>query len=390
MKKLLLLLVGISLLLPACNQDDYEYSYAQPVNLNDGIAIGNIDDTDINVSLINKAVEKVHAGKFNEIHSFLIYKDNKLILEEYFPGYKYQWDGPKYHGEFVDWNPEMRHNIMSCTKSFTSACINIAIREGFIENVNQSIFDYLPAHQRYKTDNREYITIEHLLTMTSGLAWNEWNAPHGTNANDIDRLYFDCSEDPVACVLERPLVSIPGESFTYNGGGIIVLGEILRYASGMNIEEFADKYLFDILGIENTYWWKFPDGTYENAGSLEMTPRSMLKLGILYINNGVWHDKQIIDPEWVHKSSVIYNNNRDIKVPIEDSGINGYGYTWWISDFEVSGKNIHMYRANGWGGQVIMVIPDLDMVVVLTSGNWAGKSKLFKLMKKYVLPAVVQ
>jgi CubicO group peptidase (beta-lactamase class C family) len=98
---------------------------------------------------------------------------------------------------------------MSCTKSVTSACIGIAIDKGYIQNVHQSIFDYLPDHQQFNTGDKSSISIEHLLTMTSGLQWNEWNAPHGTAANDADRLYFECYNDPVSCVLERPLVSTP-------------------------------------------------------------------------------------------------------------------------------------------------------------------------------------
>ncbi|HCC69717.1 MAG TPA: hypothetical protein DEQ09_00975 [Bacteroidales bacterium] len=113
-----------------------------------------------------------------------------LVLEEYFKGHRYQWDAPGYHSDMVQWDKDMMHKIMSCTKSFTSACIAIAIEEGFIDNVNRSIFDYLPGHHQYKSGGKEDITLEHLLTMTSGLEWNEWNAAHDTSANDIDRIYF--------------------------------------------------------------------------------------------------------------------------------------------------------------------------------------------------------
>ena len=114
----------------------------------------------------------------------------------------------------------------------------------------------------------------------------------------------------------------------------------------------------------------------------------MLKFGALYLNNGNWKGEQIIAPEWVEKSSAVYKNNVGINLPIEDSGINAYGYTWWISELDYNDKKIKMYRANGWGGQTIMVLPELDMVVVFTSGNWAGKSKLFKILNNYLLPSV--
>lgn len=114
----------------------------------------------------------------------------------------------------------------------------------------------------------------------------------------------------------------------------------------------------------------------------------MLKFGVLYLHNGDWNGEQIVPKDWIKKSSTVYHNNYGIQLPLEDSGRNGYGYTWWISELDHNGQKIKMYRANGWGGQTIMVLPDLDMVVVFTSGNWAGKSKLFKLLNNYVLPAV--
>lgn len=140
-------------------------------------------------NLIAKAVGRICRGKYKELHSMLIYKNDKLVLEEYFSGHKYQWDAQGYRGELVNWNRDMFHSTMSCTKSFTSACIGIAVYQGFIADVHQSIFDYSPDHQYLKTDNREYITIEHLLTMTSGLAWDEWGAAHGGNYSAKSSLF---------------------------------------------------------------------------------------------------------------------------------------------------------------------------------------------------------
>ena len=113
-----------------------------------------------------------------------------------------------------------------------------------------------------------------------------------------------------------------------------------------------------------------------------------MKFGVTYLNNGVWNGNRILSEEWVQKSYTNYNNNSDIKVPIEDTGRNGYTYTWWTSELSYQGKKIFTYRANGWGGQSIIVIPDLDMVVVFTGGNYAARSSLFKIVKNYILPAM--
>ena len=387
--KINLLLIALFVLTDVSCDDlfkDFEYNYQVPELQNDGLLVGAAEDSQIDTGYLVDAVNAIERGKYNEIHSMLIYRNDKLVFEEYFEGHKYQWDAKNYHGELVQWDRTMKHPVMSCTKSVTSACIGIAIDKGFIKSVHQSIFDYLPEHQNLKTNNKEYITIEHLLTMTSGLAWDEWNAAHGGQlTNDYDHLYV--VDDQISTVLERPWWAAPGEFFTYNGGGIIILGEILKNATGMNMDEFAQKYLFEPLGIESASWWSYPNGRLETASSLSISPRDMLKIGALYLNNGNWNGEQIISWEWVEKSSTVYKNNVGINLPIEDSGLNGYGYTWWISELNYHGEPLKMYRANGWGGQTIMVLPELEMVVVFTSGNWASKSKLFKILNSYILPA---
>ena len=387
--KTILFFIILSFLNISCSRGLREYQgYNPPENLNDGLKVGTLKEAGIDSGKILKATQKIQEGKFGEIHSLLIYKDNMLAFEEYYAGHEYKWDAPGYQSEWVQWDKTMLHQIMSCTKSVTSACIGIAVDKGYIKNVHQSIFDYLPNYSQYKTNGRENIAIEHLLTMTSGLQWDEWHAPHATAANDIDRLYIECYEDPLSCVLERPLVSAPGEAFTYNGGGMIVLGEILRNAAGMNIVEFSKKFIFEPLGIDTFRWDGFPNGIIETGGGLLLRPRDMMKFGVTYLNDGIWNDNRIISSDWVQKSSTIYGNNRKINLPIEDSGKNGYGYTWWISEVGKYGKKTKMYRANGWGGQVIMILPEKNTVIVFTCGNYTSRSKLFKILDKYLLPAV--
>ena len=386
MKNLILLISICSLI--SCNNCPSVYSYQAPEFENEGLNVGTLNQVGMDSLKIANLVDCIYAEKYGQIHSVLIYKDSLLVFEKYFEGHKFKWDGPNYYGEWVKWNKTTPHQIMSCTKSFVSACIGIAIDQGYIKSVHQSIFNFLPEHQQYRSDGRENITIEHLLTMTSGLQWDEWHAAHATSANDIDRLYIECWENPLNCVFERPLVAKPGEEFTYNGGGLIALGEILKNATGMNLIEFGKAHLFEPLGINNIQWDTFPKGEVEAGGGLHLTPRDMLKFGIMYLNNGVWNGEQIINEDWVEKSATAYRNNSGIKLPIEDSGKNGYGYTWWISEVDDGSHNTQMYRANGWGGQVIMVLPKKNAVVVFTSGNYSSKSRLFKMLERYILTAM--
>jgi len=379
----LLMMLGCS----GCNSSLPQVHYQQPLGLNDGLAVGTLEEVGLDSSKIMAAESRIRAGKHGEVHSILLHKNGKLVFEEYFYGHTYKWSAPGYHGEMVQWDKEKLHPIMSCTKSFTSACIGIAVDKGQIESVHQSIFDYLPDHQQFRVGGKENITIEHLLTMTSGLAWNEWNAAHGTSANDIDRIYLECSDDPIKCVLERSLKHTPGDKFTYHGGGLIILGEILRNATGMNIDEYSMTHLFGPLEVDSTVWYQFDNGSIATGGSLRLSSRDMLKLGITYLNNGMWNNQRILSENWVEKSSTVYHSNKGIKIPIEDSGKNEYAYTWWMSNLPYSGGKTPMYRAGGWGGQAIMVYPELDMVVVFTGGNYSSRSTLFKIVKNHILPA---
>lgn len=391
MKKTILLISILSLLLvlfAGCESEPaIQYTYTPPENINDGLDVGTLNEVNIDSALVEKAVNDINRGKYKEVHSILIFKDNKLVLEEYFTGHKYQWDAPKHHGELVTWDRDMLHVIMSDTKSITSTCIGIAIDKGFIESVHQSIFDYLPEHQHLNTDGKDKITIEHLLTMTSGLEWDEWGAPLSSSNNDIVGIWFS-DKDPLSFILERPLADEAGTSFTYSGGNMIVLGEIIKYATNMSIDEFSGKYLFKPLGIDSFNWYnRFENGVIETGGGLELTPRGMAKIGATFLNRGVWNGEQIISEQWVEKSTISFGDNKGINVPGTAKKNVGYSYSWWTKTFSASGKEIHMFYAGGWGGQNIMVFPESNAVVVTTGGTYVSSTRIFTLLEKYIIPA---
>lgn len=243
MIKVILLIAILSLLFISCKQDASTLrTYQIPEKIDDGLEVGFLEEVNIDQTLIEKAVNDIDRGKYGEVHSILIYKDSRLVVEEYFDGHKYQWDASGHHGELVTWNRDMLHCIHSDTKSITSVCIGIAIDNGFIDSVNQSIFDYLPKHQHLNTDGKGKITIEHLLTMTSGFEWDEWNASLSSTSNDTIGIWFS-DKDPITFVLERPLVSELGTRFTYSGGNTHILSEIINNSTGLNLAEFSEKYL---------------------------------------------------------------------------------------------------------------------------------------------------
>lgn len=378
----------------ACSSDSStQYSYQPPPQMGDGLAVGSLDEVGLDVGLLAEAVDGIEDGRYGEVHSMLIYKDNRLVLEEYFPGHDYQWDAPNFHGDLVNWDWEKEHNIHSVGKSITSASVGIAIDEGFIESVDQSIFDYLPDYQHFNTAGKGQITIEHLLTMTSGLEWDEWGTSYSNEGNDVIALWLDC-DDPIACILQKPLVSEPGTSFTYSGGNMVLLGEIIKNATGMDIEAFSAAYLFQPLGIEPVAWSWINDDVIYAGGDQYLTPREMLKFGITYLNDGMWDGQQIIPKQWVETSAAPYSgnswfNNALRPIPPDDGtrGERGYAYTWWTHEFSHGGKKIPTYWATGFGGQKIIVFSEQEAVVVFTSGNYNMASTNATILNDYIIPA---
>ena len=389
--KALFILLPFIVLITACEKDYSSlFPYTAPINIQDGLEVGDLDEVNMDESLLSKATGLIHDGKYGEIHSMLIYKDEKLVFEEYFPGHQYQWDAPGFKGDYVDWDMDMPHCIHSDTKSITSLCIGIAIDKGFIESVQQSIFDYLPDYQQFKINDKEYITIEHLLTMNSGLLWEEWDIALSSIENDQIGIWF-WEDGPMDYVLRREFVAEPGTRFNYSGGDIQILAEILKNATGMPLDEFSEKYMFDPLGITSFDWWLvFDTGEIQAAGGLKLAPRDMIKIGAMMLNNGIWNETRIISEEWISKCKDHHPGNTDIKIPGEDLGRVGYSYTWWTKDFSYNDENISMYFAVGWGGQKIIVMPALDMVFSFTGANYTSKVHDFEIIEKFILPSISQ
>lgn len=395
MMRALLAIAVVSLLVAGCSSASYgQYSLQPPETIGDGLTVGTLNAVEMDSDLLSEAAARITAGDYGEVHSLLIHKDGRLVLEEYFPGHTYKWDAPGFHGAMVDWDEHEPHNIHSVGKSITSASVGIAIDQGFIESVNESIFEYLPDHQHLRADAKEDITIEHLLTMTSGLAWDEWGASYSDTDNDMIRLWLTC-DDQIACVLEAPLESDPGTEFTYSGGNMVLLGAIIEDATGMDIEQFSGQYLFDPLDIDPPDWGRFPSGIIDASGDQYLTPRDMVKLGVTYLNQGVWNGQQVIPARWVDKSATPYEGNswqnsflRSMPPGDNTRGQRGYSYTWWTHDYSHSGTAFPAYFALGFGGQKIYVFPEQDAVVVFTAANYATADTTTKILTEYVIPAM--
>lgn len=379
----------LSLIILGCKcEPKVKYSYHSPEYSKDGFEVGSLEEVNIDSVLLKNAVDNINCGKYDEVHSMLIFKDNKLVFEEYFPGHRYQWDAPNHQGEWISWDKSMLHDVKSASKSITSTSIGIAIDKGFIKSVHQSVFDYLPNHQHLKNDGRENITIEHLLTMTSGLEWHEWGESLSSETNDIVGIWFQ-DKDPVTFILEKPMIHNPGTTFNYSGGNTIILGEIIKNATHQELDKFSEEYIFKPLEIDSSSWGnRYNNGVIEAGGGLEITPRDMVKIGVLYLNNGVFNGEQIVSKQWIEKCTTPYSNNTNIIIPGHASGSNAYSYSWWLKSYTKSGEDMNILHAVGWGGQEIIILPELNTVVVFTGGNYVSNVKVFEILEKYILPAI--
>jgi CubicO group peptidase (beta-lactamase class C family) len=366
--------------LTACNnrlrKNNY-YSYSMPQNLNDGIPTGNLTEAGIDPQKIKKLTQLILADSIPNIHSLLIEKDGKLVYENYFSGDDERWG--KNLG-YISHAANDLHDIRSISKSVVSACIGIAVEQHLIKSIDQPIFSFFPEYERYATGQKKNITIRHLLTMSSGLEWNEEDNGKSENCES----HMEHSQNPVEYILSRPLANNPGTSWNYNSGGTQILAAIIKKVSGQNIDEFAAKNLFIPLSIQNHQWVKMDGGDPAAASGLRLTSRDLLKFANLYFNDGIYDNRQILPKNWIDSSF-----NASIKRSSdEDSG--AYGYQFWIDNDSIKGKSLTYQVAKGNGGQRIFFFKDYQMIVIVTAGNYhkSLKNDSHALVVAYVIPAV--
>jgi CubicO group peptidase (beta-lactamase class C family) len=371
---LLPVVLACTILLVSCAPSQ---TSSAPERTGDGWQTASLSEVGISEEKIDQAVACVDDGTYQNIHSILIVKGGKLVFEEYFDGYAFDYDGDAYRGEFTEFDIDTTHNLASVTKSFTSALVGIAIDQGLIEGVDGRVFAFFPEYASLNDEKKDAITLYHLLTMTSGLEWNEMALSYGDTRNDLIQLFI--VPDPKEYILSKPVVSEPGTEWYYNGGGTNLLGEIIREASGLRIDHFAQKHLFAPLGITDYEWDYINSDMVHASGNLRLRPRDMAKFGYLFLNQGVWRGERIISEEWVEEST---------KGHVSLSWTGEYGYQWWLKTYRSGSTSVDSFYAAGWGGQRIIVFPSLDMVVVFTGGNYVGREPVDEIVVHYILPAV--
>jgi CubicO group peptidase (beta-lactamase class C family) len=353
------------------------YEYTTPEQLDDGWACADLADAGIDKEKMCEFIKRIVQGKHDDIHSLLIVKDGKLILEEYFAT-KGKRFGPVVTGLFRN----KLHHLASTTKSVLSTLIGISIDRGQISSVDESIHPFLPHYSILFTEEKKQIQIKHMLTMTAGFEWEQFKYPWDDPRNNGTAMYR-CG-DVIAYVLGRPMVSEPGETFTYSNGVPTVMGAVLKNACGMEADAFAEKVLFGPLGISKYLWTRYPDGSVQTDGGLALCSRDLARIGQLFFNRGKWDGKQIVSENWIEEST-------KRRITLKGFMSWGYGYHWMQVDMKYKGNMIHSYFVPGDGGQLLSVFPGLNMVIVFTAGNYGSdvKAVCYNMIYYNILPAVL-
>lgn len=317
------------------------YSYNKPEQIDNYLMTDSIFKFVKDSTAFYNFIDRILQQKSGHLESILIIKDGKLILEEY----------------FFDYNPTKLHRINSCTKSITSLLLGISLYRSGTKNVDQSIFNFLPQYKLYQTRANEKITLKHLLTMTAGF-------------NEEDDFEDNGPENFIRYVLNSKMDTNPGEKFRYSGKCSNLLGGIIYNLEKKQTDEFAKEVLFSKLDIIEFNWEK-ENGVVPCDAGLKLYPRDMAKIGLLVLNNGKWNDEQIVPKEWIDESTKPY---------VAESEFFDYCYQWWYRSkgnkswwndpFRGSKSEHDMFLALGAGGQYIMVIRELNMVVVTTSSDY--------------------
>jgi len=264
-----------------------------------------------------------------------------------------------------------KHFLFSTTKSILSILVGIAIDKGYIENVAQPVLDFFPHRSVANLDERKRsLTLEHLLTMTSGFdCCEDNNETFNRMAGSWDWLQF---------ALDLPVTGTPGETFEYCNANSHLISCILTETTGLSAHDFAEAYLFGPLGIDDVTWNSDPQGRSIGCTGLWMKPRDLAKIGLLCLEGGRWDGEQVVSSSWIEASI-------QPRTACNDYGYrNGYGYQWWIGN-----ESDGWYLTSGYQGQHLFVLPEQKIVVVFTGSNSQTNNNLFeRFVRNQLLPAL--
>jgi CubicO group peptidase (beta-lactamase class C family) len=317
------------------------------------------EDKLIDRDALCRMVDQLAASSTANVHAVLVARGGKLVFERYFRGSDEIYS--RRVGN-VTFDADTLHDMKSVSKSVASLAVGIAIDRGLIPSVNEPIFSFFTELSDLRSSEKERIQLLHALTMSMGLQWVEATPATGDYNNDEARMHM--APDPRRYVLGLAMTAPAGKEFFYNTGALTLVSAIIRKATGRPLDEFARATLFEPLGITGVEWIRVKGDT-DAGGGLRLRPRDMAKIGQLVLSGGRWNDRQIVSKGWIEASTA---------PKIEATGGLFYGYLWWLGWSLLNGCEVHWAGALGRGGQSIRIVPELDLVVVVTAGYYQDYS----------------
>ncbi len=364
-----------------------QYEYRVPVETGDGWRTASLVDMGMDTDPFVRLMNRLDATENHLIHSILVVIGGTLVFEEYFDGTDLNlFDEDMMVGctlcfEEKHFTRDELHFTASVTKSVTAQVFGVAIDRGYISGTDATMVSFFPEYPHLVTPQKDQITVHHILSMTSGLPFDERTFPISDSRNDAFQLFV--TDDPLAFMLGRDVAHPPGSTYQYNSGTTVLLGEIIRRAAGQSLPSFAEEHLFAPLGITSYQWadcLEAPDVSFASGG-LYLRPRDMAKIGQLMLQDGVWNGHRVLSSDWVQRSVTKATDVTD------GSGIDGYGYQWKLRRY----RGLDAYYASGWGEQFVVVIPEEKLVYVQTSGRYGGERIPVlhdAVIEGYVIPAI--
>lgn len=256
---------------------------------------------------------------------------------------------PYYRGRAV-------HSLQSVTKSVSATLLGIALERGEIPDLSVPLLDYFRDYDTRGVDERlRRATLEDLLTMRTGIEWHEQDRPLDSTNTTIR---LERSDDWIQFTLNQPSDAAPGEKWTYNSGGSHLMSGVIRSATGMTIDQYAEAHLFGPLGIGDYHWKKTPRGLPDTEGGLYLEPDALARIGYLYLRGGLWEQEQLLGAGFVQAATTAQADS------VNGLGW-GYGYQWWRVDEE----GFEIWAGLGFGGQYLLVFPREDLVAVVNGWN---------------------
>lgn len=344
------------------------YRYAKPLQLKDGWPVATVEDVGISRPGIESFVQKLidlpmDSLSTSQIHSLLIARHGKLVVEEYFHGY----------------HRDQPHNTRSAAKSWTAVLLGAAMQAGIPIRLNTPVYrtmlDSLPPDL---DPRKRAMTLEHLISMTAGYDCASDSAPGNEDVMQSQ------TEEPdwYRYTLNVPMLTAPGDTIVYCSIEPNLAGGMLRKIAGEPLPEMFYRLVALPLRMSNYHLWLTPTGEAYGGGGHQFRPRDFLKLPQLMLNEGKWGSRQIISREWARRSGAPLRN----LTPTQQ-----YGWLWNSMEYPYQGRTVRGFFAGGNGGQIFMGIPALDLVIGFTGGNYNDPSLFIpqrRFVPEFILPSV--